>query len=308
MKTPLFYTSPKPRKRRLVWLVIGTLFLTWIISMQTGCFAMRTPDRKWPSELQKKGQALPPAFHDIQAPGYRTIHAVEVGRSDTLPLIAFLHGSPGSADAYLSYLADTALTAVARLVSIDRPGFGYTEGFGRPEISLERQAYAVQTVVHKIAPGQKVILVGHSLGGPVIARFAMDYPQSVAGLIIVAGSIDPDLEEHPWWQAAVDVPPLRWLIPRSFWASNREIKFLEGELRKIQSNWTSIQCPVTVIHAENDRLVPFGNVAFARRMLVNCSDYREITLPKGDHFILWSRQDVVRRAILDMLARHGTGN
>ncbi len=308
MKTPLFRKSSKPRKRRFVWPAIGTLFLAWVISMQTGCFAMRTPDRKWPAKLQEKGQAHPAIFHDIQATGYRTIHAVETSTSDTLPLVAFLHGSPGSADAFLSYLADTALSAVARLVSIDRPGFGYTEGFGRPEPSLERQAYAVQAVVEKIAPGQKVVLVGHSLGGPVIARFAMDYPQRVAGLVIVAGSIDPDLEEHPWWQAAVDVPPLRWLIPRSFWASNREIKLLEDELRKILPDWAAIRCPVTVIHAENDRLVPFGNVAFARRVLVNCSDYREITLPKGDHFILWSRKDVVRKAILDMLEQFSAGN
>ncbi len=185
--------------------------------------------------------------------------------------------------------------------SVDRPGFGYTSGFGQPEGSLERQAAAVQAVVERLAPTQKIILVGHSLGGPVIARYAMDYPDRVAGLIIVAGSVDPDLEEHPWWQGAIDVPPLCWLLPKSFWASNREIKLLEAELRQILPRWADIRCPVTMVHAENDRLVPFANVAFARRMLVNCADYREITFAKGDHFFLWTQPEIVRQAVLDML-------
>ena len=68
--------------------------------------------------------------------------------------------------------------------------------------------------------------------------------------------------------------------------------------------WAGVRCPVTVVHAKDDRLVPFGNVAFARRVLVNCLHYREITLPKGDHFILWTRPDVVRQAILDQLGLH----
>ena len=294
--------SPRRKKRRFLYLVLA-LFTTWVIAIQSGCLAMRTPDREWPAKMQKEGQSLAPVFLDVPMPDYRTIHAVSVAGSDSLPLVVFVHGSPGSADAFLSYLSDTALSRMTRMVSLDRPGFGYTSGFGRAEGSLERQAAAVEAVVQRLAPGQKVVLVGHSLGGPVIARFAMDYPDQVAGLVIVAGSIDPDLEEHPWWQAAVDAPPLRWLTPKSLWASNREIKLLEDELRAILPRWAGIRCPVTMVHAEDDRLVPFANVAFARRMLVNCADLREVTLPKGDHFILWSRPELVRQAILDLVQK-----
>ena len=293
-------TTPR-RKRRWLPYVFLALFAAWIISIQTGCLAMRTPDRDWPAKLHERGQTLPPVFHDIDIPGYRTIHAVSLHRDSSKPLIVFVHGSPGSADAFLSYLADTALSRLAGMVSIDRPGFGYTKGFGRAEGSLERQAAAVEAVVQRLAPEKKVVLVGHSLGGPVIARFAMDFPEKTAGLVMVAASIDPDLEEHPWWQGAVDAPPLRWLTPKSLWTSNREILSLEAELRDILPRWATVRCPVTMVHAEDDRLVPFANVAFAKRMLVNCPDYREVTLPKGDHFILWSRQEVVRDAIVEMI-------
>ena len=297
-------TNLPRRKRRWVLYVFLALFTTWIIAIQSGCLAMRTPDREWPVKLQQRGQPLPPVFHDVAIPGYRTIHAVSILKpapDSARPLIVLVHGSPGSADAYLTYLGDTTLSKAADLVTLDRPGFGYTSRFGRAEGSLERQAAAVEAVAQRLAPGKKVILVGHSLGGPVIARYAMDYPEHTAGLVIVAGSIDPDLEEHPWWQGAVDAPPLRWLTPKSLWTSNREIKLLEAELRQILPRWAGIRCPVTMVHALDDRLVPYGNVAFAKRMLVNCPDYREVTLPQGDHFILWSRQDVVRKAILEMI-------
>jgi len=297
-------SSPPRRKRLRTLYVFLALFAAWIIAVQAGCLAMRTPDREWPAKLQQAGQSLPPVFHDVEIPDYRSIHAVSVSQPEpdsARPVIVFVHGSPGSADAYTSYLADTALHKVADLLAIDRPGFGYTSGFGRAEGSLERQAAAIEAIVQRLGSGKKIVLVGHSLGGPVIARYAMDFPDKVAGLVLVAASIDPDLEEHPWWQGAVDAPPLRWLTPKSLWTSNREIIMLETELREILPRWAGVRCPVTMVHAEDDRLVPFGNVAFAKRMLVNCWDYQEVTLPKGDHFILWSRQDVVREVILEMV-------
>lgn len=284
--------------RRLMF-AASLFMLGWIIAVQAGCLAMRTPDREWSKTLQKKGQTLQPVFLDVPDKNGRVIHAVSVGKTDSLPLIVLVHGSPGSADAFLSFLADTFLTKMARLVAIDRPGFGYTQGFGQPERSLEIQAASVQAVVNQLAPGQRVWLVGHSLGGPVIARFAMDYPEQTAGLVLVAASIDPALEEHPWWQSAIHPPPLKWLIPKSFWASNAEIKPLEGELKKMLPLWGNITCPVRVVHAVNDRLVPVANADFAQRVLTNVADLKMDILPDGDHFILWNRYEKIRQVLIE---------
>lgn len=280
--------------------IVLSLFALWLVAVQAGCFAMRTPDRDWAGKMKKSGQALPPVLFDVPAAG-RNIHAAAVGAADSLPLVVCVHGSPGSADAFLGYLSDTFLTRAARVASLDRPGFGYTSGFGRAESSLAAQAQAVKAVADRLSPDRPVWLVGHSLGGPVIARFAMDYPERTAGLVLVAASIDPDLEEHPWWQAFFNRAPGRWLIPKSFYASNREITDLEDELRQILPRWSEIRCPVRVIHATNDRLVPVANAAFAREKLVNCPDLRSTILPSGDHFILWSRQDAVRQTLLELL-------
>jgi pimeloyl-ACP methyl ester carboxylesterase len=279
------------------------VLVLWAIAVQTYCFNMRTADSEWPAKMERQGQMLAPRFLDVPSFIGRNIHSVTLNGNDSLPFIVFVHGSPGAADAYLTYLADTAISRVAQMAAIDRPGFGYTSGFGIPEPSQAAQAAAVLAVVDHLALNQKVILVGHSLGGPVICRFAMDYPERTAGLVIVAGSIDPTQEKHPWWQTVVDVPPVKWLTPKPLWTSNAEIIPLEQELKEMLPLWPRITCPVRILHAVNDRLVPVANADFARRMLTNCPDLKVEILPDGDHFILWSRQDVVRKAIMEVLGR-----
>lgn len=301
--TPKARSARRAKLFRRIFYFFLSLLAVWLLAVQSGCFAMRTPDRLWSAAMQNKGQILPLRFLDIPDPNGRMIHAISVSAADSLPLVVLVHGSPGSADNYLTFLGDTILTKRARLVTLDRPGFGYTQDFGKAEPSQAAQAAAVQAVVNQLAPNEKVLLVGHSLGGPVIARFAMDYPEQTAGLVIVAGSIDPDLEEHPWWQSAIDPPPLKWLIPKSFWASNREIKFLEKELRDMLPLWEHITCPVTVIHAQNDMLVPVANAGFARRVLTNCPELKVEILPDGNHFILWNQYEKIREAIIGMMEK-----
>ena len=284
---------------RLVMYILAFLLVIWIVAVQAGCMDMRTSDAKWLEKMREKGQSQPLKFLDIPASTGRNIHTVVVESGDTLPWILFSHGSPGSADAYLDYLADTSLSQYANLVSYDRAGFGFTD-YGHPEISLERQAADLKAVADRLAPGRKVYLVGHSMGSPVVFRFAMDYPELVAGIINVAGSVDATLEPHPWWQAALDKPPLAWLLPKSFWASNREIKYLTPELERMMPYWERIHCPPVVIHAYNDRLVYVKNVDFCKRMLVNAK-LKVTMLDKGDHFILWSRRDLVREEIRAVL-------
>ncbi len=261
---------------------------------------MRTPDKGWRPKLQKLGQQEPPLFHDVYLAGGRNVHAVSMGVTDTLPVLVFVHGSPGSADACLNYLGDTSLSRRTGIIAIDRPGFGYS-GLGKPEPSLEKQAAAIKAIADQVAPARPLVLVGHSLGAPVIVRFAIDYPALTAGLVLVSASVDPAQEEHPWWQKAVDNPPLCWLTPKSWWASNYEIRRLEPELENMLPLWSNIRCPVTILHAVNDQLVPYANVAFAQNKLVNAPKVEVKTFPSGNHFILWNRYGEVKNAIWEMI-------
>lgn len=200
--------------------------------------------------------------------GFRDIHYVMSGDS-TKPVALFVHGSPGSLSAFIEFLTDTALLSETLLITTDRPGFGYSN-FGNAEPSLIKQGEALKPLLEKYRNNRPVILIGHSLGAPLIAKMAIDYPNLVDGLIIVAGSIDPELEPNEtWFRAPLATPFLSWLLPRSLRASNEEIYQLKPQLEEMIPEWKKITIPVTVIQGMKDSLVPAANAEFARKMLVN---------------------------------------
>jgi len=231
--------------------------------------------------------------------GFRKMHYVKAG-DESKPLVVFLHGSPGSLSAFIDFLADTILLKNALLITADRPGFGYSN-FGLAEPSLQKQAEAIKPILETYKNNRPIILVGHSLGGPLIARIAIDYPYLVDGLIIVAGSIDPALEpDETWFRAPLSTPFLSWILPRSFRASNDEIYKLKPELNKMIPLWKNITCPVIVIQGGKDSLVPPRNADFAKKMLINAK-VEFVIVDDMNHFVPWSNPKLIRDAILKMV-------
>ncbi|MEM9390389.1 MAG: alpha/beta hydrolase, partial [Bacteroidota bacterium] len=152
--------------------------------------------------------------------GDRSITFVSVVNQEK-PTVFFFHGAPGSWSAFKEFLVDSALINRFSLVSVDRPGYGHSD-FGWVEPSLKNQAFLMKPLLEKYANTPN-ILVGHSLGGPVIAKIAMEYPDLVDGLVMVAPSIDPDLEpEEDWFRIPMQSPFVNWAIPTSFLVTNEE--------------------------------------------------------------------------------------
>ena len=231
--------------------------------------------------------------------GGREIHYVTAGDT-TKPFVLFVHGSPGSLDAFIHFLVDSTLLPKAFMASTDRPGFGYSN-FGVAEPSLKKQALDLKPILEKYKNHRPRIVVGHSLGGPLIVKMAMEYPDLIDGLIIVAGSIDPELEpRESWFRAPLATPFLSWLLPRSLRASNEEIYKLKPELEKMIPAWKNVTCPVIVIQGTADELVPYENIHFAKKMLVN-APVEYVIKDSMNHFVPWSNPELIRHAILRML-------
>ncbi len=226
------------------------------------------------------------------------IHYIEVGDEDK-PVVMFVHGSPGTWDNFLSHVTNPKLLEFARVIAVTRPGYGKS-GEGRHEPSLEKQAAAFLHVLDLRSPDQPAILLGHSYGGPVIARMAMDAPNRVASLIFAAASIDPALEKTKWFQLPAAVPPLLWLLPPDLSVCNLEILALKDELEKMMPLWKEINQPVTVIHGDKDDLVPVGNAEFAERMLKN-APVRMMRYPQMNHFVIWTHPQLIIDAIMDQM-------
>lgn len=213
--------------------------------------------------------------------------------------VVFVHGTPGAADGWADYLLN--VPSGLEYVALDRPGFGMTKP-GAAEPSLERQALALAPLL-ETRDGKRAIVVGHSLGGPIAARAAVDFPDKVGGLLILAGSLDPALERvHPmqpvgeWWG-------VRTMLPNPLRNANRELLPLKGELSKLASRLGEITVPVTIVHGTADTLVPIANVDFMRTHLAGSEELQVETLAGQGHFLPWEQRPVVERALAALAVR-----
>lgn len=216
------------------------------------------------------------------------------------PMILFVHGSPGSLSAFTSYLADSTLLQNAFLVSADRPGFGYSN-FGKAEPSLRKQAAIIKSIIETHSRARPVVLVGHSLGGPLITRMAIDYPELVDALVIVSGSIDPQLEPNDiWFRAPLSTPFLRWAVPTAFRVSNDELYQLKPQLQEMDREYREIKCPIVFIHGTKDKMAPPENVEYGRRKFTSAS-VRVTMIEDAGHFIPWQHEAIIIQGILTAL-------
>ena len=238
-------------------------------------------------------------FSHIQL-GERPLRYIKTGRNDTnTPLFLFVHGAPGSWEAFKSYLADKELQQIAQLIAVDRFGYGESD-YGRPVTDIATHAAGINEVI-KANPANKVILIGHSYGGAVIAETAAKYPNVVDGLLLIAPVIDPDSEPVKWYAHLANLAFSKSLLPDYINVCTSEKMNHIQALKDIQSDWSRISVPVIHYHGITDVLAPYdGNVKFSRRY-IDESLLTVITEEDEGHFILWDKKETVKKMLLSLL-------
>lgn len=226
---------------------------------------------------------------------------LEILGDTSRPLLILVHGSPGSLTAFEPYYTDSFLLDHFDIVAVDRLGFGYSD-FGIAEPSLALQANMLAEVLRQFS-NKKKILVGHSMGGPLLARMAMDYGKMVDGLVMVAPSVSPASEPSAGWRKAVNIIPLRWITPPALRVCNQEIIPLKGELEAMLGGWENLPMPITVIQGTEDVLVPPENASFIAEAVGDTTQVKITYVTGGDHFILWSEVPLIREEIMAISAR-----
>jgi pimeloyl-ACP methyl ester carboxylesterase len=249
------------------------------------------------SAIEKKFVEQQQARFSQYVAGDRFIHYVAAGRRGA-PLVVFIHGTPGSWHAYAELMTDELLLSQAYLVAVDRPGFGKSSK-GGIVTSLAQQASFLQPLIERESTDQKAILVGHSLGAPIAVRLAMDDPKLVSGMVLVAPSLDPDLEKPKWYNHLAASPLVAWAVPRELALANQEIMPFSQELAKMLPLWSRIQVSVIVVQGQKDKLVSPANADYAERML--SGEATMVRVADQDHFILWKRPRLIRNQILALL-------
>lgn len=275
------------------FMVIILILVTWLL-IAPGCMTFRNADKVMINRFQKGGIGLTTVYEKVAG---STIHYAKTG-ADSLPTIVFIHGTPGSWDAFANYMGDPELLQHFRMISIDRPGFGYSN-FGKV-YHLQQQAALIEPVLQKLQNGKPMYLAGHSLGGPLIVQMAADQPALCNGLIIISGSIDPSMEKPEKWRPVLFQTPLNFFVPGAFRPSNEELWYLKKDLVRLKDEFAKITCPVYFIHGASDTWVPVENVAYARQLLVNTNTIGELIIPGGNHFIPWTKFKEIKTALLNL--------
>jgi len=221
-----------------------------------------------------------------------------VAENPDAPRVIFIHGSPGSAAYYGDYLRE--LVDDCEPIAVDRLGYGESAAVGAV-VPFERHAAAIAPLLEERG-GVKPILVGHSLGGPIAARVAADYPDRVGGLVVVAGNLDADLEQPRWYNELA-----RWRILQPFMAeflkvSNREMWGCRAQVEGLETKLDRITCPMVFIQGTNDSLVPYESIRYTIDAYRGRPDTWVVVLVGEGHSVTKLRREEVLETVRQMLA------
>ena len=146
------------------------------------------------------------------------VHALVRG---TGPDLVLIHGSSGNLRDFSFALVDQ-LAERYRVIAFDRPGMGHTGRTNYEGESIFEQAALLQKAAARLG-ADKPIVLGQSYGGCVALAWAVDHPQAVSALVLVASATQPwDGPLPPLYRlnsstlgANIAVPLLTAVVPRS---------------------------------------------------------------------------------------------
>ena len=101
--------------------------------------------------------------------------------------IVLVHGWAGDLTLWRAQTAE--LSKRARVIAVDLPGHGMSD---KPEVKYDMDLFAAAIdAVLKDAGVERAVLVGHSMGTPVVRQFYRKYPQKTLAIVIVDGGLRP---------------------------------------------------------------------------------------------------------------------
>ena len=131
---------------------------------------------------------LPPG--ELVVVGGRQMHLLCHGQGT--PAVILESGLPGTSLGWASVIEGIA--SFARVCAYDRAGFGWSEVGPEPR-TASNLASDLRDLLRAAGVDPPFVLVGHSFGGVVVQLYASQFPEEVAGLVLVDAP-HPDLIAH----------------------------------------------------------------------------------------------------------------
>ena len=151
--------------------------------------------------------ALPPQGKFVEIDGC-AMHYVDRGNG---PVILMIHGLGGQVRHFTHSLTDR-LSGAYRVVAIDRPGSGCSTRPAGASAGVAAQADTIAKFIRALNLGRPLV-VGHSLGGAVSLALAVNHPDCVGGLALIAPLTHPrESVPEVFKGLAVSSAFVRWIV------------------------------------------------------------------------------------------------
>ncbi len=261
-----------------------------------------------------------------------SLHVVELGPRDAAgPPIVMLHGASSNLEAMRRPLGE-ALAKNHRVILIDRPGHGWSTRARLDYSTPEIQGRMIDEALAKLGIG-KAILVVHSWAGALGARMALDYPERVAGLVMLAPVA------YPWpggvgrYNKIVAMPVIGQLLayllvapgargvffpqtmpdgyisdtatmlllrPREFLANAHDLAALKAAVAEQAPRYAGIKAPVTIISGDGaDKTV--STRIHSQPLAATAPNAKLIVLPGVGHMVQNAAPDLMMSEIEAMI-------
>jgi pimeloyl-ACP methyl ester carboxylesterase len=140
-----------------------------------------------------------------------TLNVLDIGRRDGAgPPIVIIHGASSNLETMRQPLGDI-LAKHRRVILIDRPGHGWSTRVRLDDSTPAIQGQMIDVALEKLGLGPAIFVV-HSWAGALGARMALDYPQRVAGLVMLAPVTYPWRGGVGWYNRLVTTPVIGPLL------------------------------------------------------------------------------------------------
>ncbi len=120
--------------------------------------------------------------------------------------VLLLHGFAGSTFSW-RYTAPALAEEGYRVIAVDLPGFGLSERSLSFTPTAGKRAELLWSLLESLEPGSDWHLVGHSMGGGVVSAMALQKPEQIQSISLVAGAIPDSSRGRSSW--VFYYPPLQ---------------------------------------------------------------------------------------------------
>ncbi|HEX2571574.1 MAG TPA: alpha/beta fold hydrolase [Polyangia bacterium] len=246
--------------------------------------------------------------------GDRKVRVRDEGEHPRRPPVLLVHGAGSSSVVWMN--AVKRIAPRRRAVAPDLPGHGQSDPWHDVSIDLYRDA--VGTIAANLGL-QRVVLVGHSMGGAVALRVALAWPERVAALVLVCtaarlpapvellAALERDPLHMSEWMARLSFAPAtpRELVERwqaVAWTAPPET--LLADLRaaggfNVSGDLSRLRMPALVVGGMDDLLTP---PALSKDLADGLPNARLLLVPQAGHMAHLEQPDRFHAALDPFLA------